>query len=164
MDAADPDTPAFFLGDTPGSLGYNDHADPMVRRMVPTPHRSPIPVDPPDRPASRNQCDGDWRYGATARMMLGGVWVAMDKQAWEIFDLWFNGKADDVTFENDDWADYMRADAGLTTQIHAHLLAHAESMRARINRSEGPIKESFHLTFHAELGGTYGGYRTGYEV
>lgn len=33
-DAADPKTPSWFLGDTPGSLGRNDQGDPKINRCL----------------------------------------------------------------------------------------------------------------------------------
>jgi len=97
-------------------------------------------------------------------MMLGGIWVVMDKQAWEIFDLWFKGKApSDVTFDSAEWASYMGAAEGLSEQIRNQLTAHAESLRDLVNRA-GNQQDNFHVNFHAEVGGKYGGYTTGYQV
>jgi hypothetical protein len=163
-DAADPATPDWFLGDTPGPLGNNDQADPDVRALARRYRFEEVPLKS-EQPVSVPQCDSDWRFGATARMMLGGVWVAMDKHAWQIFDLWFNGNAPaEVTFDSEEWASYMNASDGLQQQIHAQLTVHAQQLRNRLSRGPDRLREPFHLTFHAEAGSADGGYTTGYDV
>jgi hypothetical protein len=93
----------------------------------------------------------------------------MDEYATEIFDLWYSGKARDVeVFDNSKWAAYMQADRGLEQQIDHHLTMFAYQTRDDFfKRSLPGVKpvltgQKYSLTFHAEVGSQYGGYRTGY--
>lgn len=97
----------------------------------------------------------------------------MDEYAWEIFDLWFSGKApDEVIFDNPKWAEYMKADKGLERIIDDHLFRYAKLVRDEALRDgkilpDGRIDIKFQpykLQFHGEVGSPTGGYKTGYEV
>ncbi|HKU99494.1 MAG TPA: hypothetical protein VJR58_29650 [Vineibacter sp.] len=102
---------------------------------------------------------------ATAQTMLAGIRAFLDEYAREIFDLWFEGKVNgEVTFDNPKWANYMRAEPNLTRHIDAQLNAYAESIAAEVDANNGRLARPFKLTFHAEVGTTTGGYRTGYAV
>jgi len=111
------------------------------------------------------QCGSARGFGVTAELTIGTARLVMDEYAREIFDLWFNGKAaDEVTFDNDKWADYMRAEERLTQQINDQLSVHAEQLRDQVDKSSGRLQDDFSLTFHAEVGKESGGNRTGYNV
>ncbi|AKJ26735.1 hypothetical protein AAW51_0044 [Caldimonas brevitalea] len=100
-------------------------------------------------------------------MLHSGAQLAMDPYAQEIFDLWFSGKApSEVVFDNEKWARYMQADAGLQQQIAERLAEHAasNSVRMPMHQNGGRHEAEFQLTWHAEVGGETGGYRSGYAV
>jgi hypothetical protein len=92
----------------------------------------------------------------------------MDEYGREIFDLWFSGKAPaEVVLDSRKWAAYMQADAGLGEQIDRHLTKFALRYRDDFFlRSPGanPVapNQLYRISFHAEVGSTYGGYLTGY--
>jgi hypothetical protein len=102
----------------------------------------------------------------TANAMLQSVRVAMDDRAWELFELWFRGKAPpEVTFATPAWAEYMRADQRLASQIRMRLEMHAEGLRDKAAAAgSNLLRAPFALRFHAETGSKQGGYVTGYEV
>lgn len=102
---------------------------------------------------------------ATAQTMLAGIREYLDEYAREIFDLWFEGKVNgEVTFDNPKWANYMRAEANLARHIDTQLSAYADSLAAEVAANNGRLSRPFKLTFHAEVGSSTGGYRTGYAV
>jgi hypothetical protein len=72
-----------------------------------------------------------------------------------------------VVFDNPKWAAYMQADAGLSSQIDRHLTRFALKYRDDFFlRSPGanPVASNqlYQTFFHAEVGSTYGGFKTGY--
>src|SRR6476646_10635904 len=94
----------------------------------------------------QNLLCNDWRAKPTAQAMLATVRFKMkDDFARELFDLWFNGSTSGVaTLANDKWAQYMRAEKRLQSQITEQLRAHAEGqLRFRLNngpsRIQGPL-------------------------
>src|ERR1700704_1468696 len=79
------------------------------------------------------QCEDDLFLSVGAYALLQSARAMMDEQAQEIFDLWFSGEADDeVTFDSEEWAKYMRAEEKLQKQIEAKLSKHAEQLRDRV--------------------------------
>jgi hypothetical protein len=58
----------------------------------------------------------------------------------------------------------MRANASLARQIDSQLKYYAEYIREEVDGNEGRLVRPFSITFHAEVGSTYGGYYTGYDV
>lgn len=103
-----------------------------------------------------------------AAAALTAIRMKMDEYAGEIFDLWFYGKVkDEVTFDNEKWANYMRRETNLARHIDEELLAFARSIVAKMKADPtctGRLSSPFKLTFHAEVGSQDGGYATGYEV
>ena len=111
------------------------------------------------------QCDPDWRFEVTAKAMLLGAHALIDEYAKEIFDLWFSGRAPaEVTFDNEKWGSYMRAEKKLQQQITVQLTGYAELIRDKVNSSLGRFQSAFSHSFHAEVGSEQGEYRTGYDV
>jgi hypothetical protein len=104
----------------------------------------------------------------SGQAMLTAARAAMDEYAREIFDLWFSGKApSEVVFDNQKWAAYMQADAGLSAQIDRHLtnfvLRFRDDFFMRSPRATPRLpNQPYQTSFHAEVGPTFGGYRTGY--
>lgn len=102
---------------------------------------------------------------ATAKAMLASIRAYLDEYALEIFDLWFEGKANgEVVFDNPKWANYMRANDQLARHVNAQLNAYAEIIRSEVEAGNGRLPKPFSLTSHAEVGSDSGGYRTGYNV
>lgn len=111
------------------------------------------------------QCEDDLLLSISAYAMLQSARAMMDEQAQEIFDLWFSGEADDeVTFDSEEWGNYMRAEKHLQQQIEARLTKHAEQLRDQSKGSTHTVEGEIDLTFHAEVGGKYGGYWSGYNL
>ena len=106
------------------------------------------------------------RDQATAKGMLAAAKVAMDDQAWDLFNRWFEGKAPPVVvLESPEWATYMRADTRLAQQIQRRLDFHADSIRREVDAAQSGLqRRPLRITFHAEVGSAQGGYVTGYEV
>lgn len=103
----------------------------------------------------------------TANALLGGIRLRMDEYAREIFDLWFEGKAPAVvTFENEKWAKYMRAEPQVIPQVMVQLERHAKSLQSAARwSSASPTFSFFDLPpFHLEVGSDSGGYFVGYNV
>ena len=120
----------------------------------------------PPAPGARFDPDSPLEL-ATANMMLASIKSAMDPQAWELFSLWFEGKAPPVlVIDSPAWADYMRADTRLAALIRSRLTNHAIGMRAEMDGPlpAGQLRRPLQLRFHAEVGSTAGGFVTGYEV
>jgi hypothetical protein len=101
--------------------------------------------------------------------MLAAARAYMDEYALEIFDLWFSGKAaGEVVFDSPKWAAYMQADQGLGAQIDRNLTTFALKFRDDFfKRSPAgkPVlsQQPYQTSFHAEVGPSSGGYRTGYS-
>lgn len=118
--------------------------------------------------ADPNRLKDDPLARISAQGMLAAARAYMDEYALEIFDLWFSGKAPaEVVFDNPKWAAYMQADAGLSSQIDRHLTRFALKYRDDFFlRSPGanPVASNqlYQTFFHAEVGSTYGGFKTGY--
>lgn len=120
----------------------------------------------PPAPGARLDPDSPLEQ-ATASMMLASVKAAMDAKAWELFNLWFEGKAPPlVVIDTPAWADYMRADKRLAALIRNKLQNHAIGMRAEMDGPlpAGQLRRPLQLKFHGEVGSTAGGFVTGYEV
>jgi hypothetical protein len=119
--------------------------------------------------ADPNRFRDDPLLRVSGQAMLAAARAYMDEYALEIFDLWFNGKAPaEVIFDDRKWAAYMQADEGLGGQIDRHLTKFALKFRDEFfMRSPGAdpvVSNQFYQTsFHAEVGPTYGGFRTGYS-
>ena len=65
---------------------------------------------------------------------IGAIRLRMDEYAREIFDLWFEGKAPPVvTFENERWENYMRAEPRVVPQVTTQLEQHAKSLQSAAN-------------------------------
>jgi hypothetical protein len=104
-------------------------------------------------------------YGAKGA--IGAVRLRMDEYAREIFDLWFEGKAPPVvTFENEKWETYMRAEPRVVPQVTAQLEKHAKSLQSAARWSASMPSFSFFdlQPFHLEVGSESGGYFVGYNV
>ncbi|RDJ23303.1 hypothetical protein DWF00_21970 [Bosea caraganae] len=108
-----------------------------------------------------------------ARLLLVGIRLVLREHAQELFDLWFSGEAKDVeVFDNQKWADYMRADKGLEGQIDEHLVRYAAFVRDEAQSAgkvlaDGRVSlpfQPYKTQFHAEVGDASGGYVTGYAV
>jgi hypothetical protein len=118
--------------------------------------------------ADPNRLKDDALARATGQGMLIAARALMDEYALDIFDLWFSGKAPaEVVFDNPKWAAYMKADAGLEGQIDRHLNRFALKYRDdffMLSPGANPValNQLYRTSFHAEVGSTYGGYRTGY--
>ena len=117
----------------------------------------------PPGPVGTSCSDDMYVYGLTSTMRAG-LWAVQDKFAHQIFDLWLKGQTMEVTFGDEEWAQYMRADEGLKRQIHDALVLHAEMMRRDVDQSNGTLGQSFHHRFHVEIGGPAGGYLSGYKL
>jgi hypothetical protein len=117
----------------------------------------------------RNRFRDDPLLSASGQGMLAAARAYMDEYALEIFDLWFGGKAaGEVVFDNPRWAAYMQADQGLSGQIDRHLTTFALKFRDdffKRNPAAKPVVPSqpYQTCFHAEVGPSSGGYRTGYS-
>jgi len=126
--------------------------------LVRQPSRPPVP--------HRSCSEEAPAFGITAQMMLQGARALMDQYAREIFDLWFSGKAPaEVVFDNQKWADYMRAEKRLPQQIENQLAVYADRLRDAVDKSRGRLTGNIDLPpFHAEVGQPSGGVTTGYDV
>lgn len=108
--------------------------------------------------------------GAISETVKLAATAYMDDYALELFALWYTGKTSGtVILDNPKWAEYMRADKGLHAQIDRQLIQFAEYRRDEFfRRSQAGTpalsSQSHRLQFHAEVGGHYGGYKTGYSV
>ena len=58
----------------------------------------------------------------------------------------------------------MSSEKNLTRQIDRALAAHAELLRPQVNATAGKLQGPLKLNFHAEVGSSFGEYRTGYDV
>ncbi len=102
---------------------------------------------------------------AAAEAILISVRGKMDDYAREIFDLWLDGTAaPEVNLDSQKWASYMQADVGLTGQIQQQLKIYAELIGPEVQKNQGQLARSFQHSFHAEVGGSDGGYFTGYDI
>ena len=113
---------------------------------------------------------GDPVLRLSGQAMLAAARAYMDEYALEIFDLWFGGKAPpEVIFDNSRWAAYMAADEGLGNQIDTQLTKFAREFRDKFFQTPGAkgamgaLNQPYKLTFHAEVGQSGGGYRSGYS-
>lgn len=103
--------------------------------------------------------------------MLAGIRARLDSYALDIFDLWYGGKAKpEEIFDSPRWAAYMQADKGLERQIDAHMVRFG-MMKVDEYARFHPQKllasfpeEMFETSFHAEVGGSAGGYASGYNL
>ena len=105
-------------------------------------------------------------------ILKGLAELLQDPQGWQLFSTWASGTVpkdgDDLgelILDDDDWADYMRKAPGLSDQINNKLGDFAGGVRAKMamedrDALQGPVK----IKFHAEVGGKYGGYLTGYQI
>ena len=107
---------------------------------------------------------------AAAKLARKATQLAMgDKQGRQLLELWMSGAAPtEVTFADDEWGAYMRAEPHLAAQIQAKLQADAATLAIRAKQS-GAISELYRATFHGEVGNSsttleIGGYFTGYQV
>ena len=102
-----------------------------------------------------------------AEQFIDGVHLCMDDFARLIFDLWFCGLAPEVvTFDDDRWAAYMRAEPRVIGQVTAQLELHAKALEAAV-RSGAPGALLGRLAlppFHLEVGSESGGFFRGYNV
>jgi hypothetical protein len=109
---------------------------------------------------------------AAAEAMLASARALMDEYALELFDLWIGGKAPpEVIIDNKRWAAYMAADQRLSDQIDRHLIRYAQKYRDDVlskptcsGFSVNVSNQPYETSFHAEVGTTIGGLRTGYNV
>jgi hypothetical protein len=102
-----------------------------------------------------------------SKIALEGIRLRMDEYAREIFDLWFSGKAPPVvTFDNEKWAAYMRAEPRVMQQVFPKLQMHARSLQSAARWSASISTFSFFELppFHLEVGSDAGGYFVGYNV
>jgi hypothetical protein len=105
-----------------------------------------------------------------AKLARKATQLAMgDKQGRQLLELWMSGAAPaEVTFDDDEWGAYMRAEPNLAAQIQSRLNADASALATRA-KSSGAISEPYSATFHGQVGNSsttleIGGYFTGYQI